>query len=226
MDNKLANFYEENYEISMLLQLDPTGIGAAFDVYFTHLLDMYKKKRYRKFFSEIARRKIKFSKEMIESDDFLFAFFSTTKAVEDSRTEEKIILFANFFVHGVETKKYKDPQFEQFLVILKDLTFQEINILDILFKLEEATPKTTDDKESEVFNKLQIAEIIWSEFESAVIRETGVSADILKNMLTRMNRTGLFENITGTVWDYEGGKGSTTELYSEFRNWIIESKPC
>jgi hypothetical protein len=76
----------------MLLQLDPTGIGSALDVYLMDIFDTYKKRRARDFFTKIATGNVIITKEMIDSDDFLFAFFSTTNSVLTTNKKEKIDL--------------------------------------------------------------------------------------------------------------------------------------
>jgi hypothetical protein len=223
MDN-LAEYYSDNVGLRMLLQLDPSGIGGAIDIYLSDMFEKYKKKRAREFFSKIASKNVVITDEMINSDDFLFAFFSTTNAVFNTNKKEKIDLFANLLVHGINYRDYGSSKYEQYLSIIEEVTYMELQILETLFRFEKKYIDKTfgvkeDGKQS---NKLQKANVFWEEFEKTIQTDLEISSDLLQGILTRLNRTGLYETIVGSFWDYTGGRGNTTSLYVDFRNWVIE----
>ena len=224
--DKLAEYASDNVALRMLLQLDPTGIGSALDVYLMDIFDTYKKRRARDFFTKIATGNVIITKEMIDSDDFLFAFFSTTNSVLTTNKKEKIDLFANLFIHGVTTGEYNSTKYEQYLSIVDEITFLELQILEILYRYERENEdlKVGLASDGPISNILQKADTFWSKFEDDVEQIYKIQPDILQGMLTRLNRTGLYETIVGSFFDYTGGRGYTTSLYNDFRQWVIGNK--
>lgn len=220
----LADYYKDNVSLRMLLQLIPQGIGSAVDVYLTNLIDSYKKEKIRLFFQDIESCKIHISQEVIESNDFLYAFFATTKSVINTKRNEKITYFSNLFINGLNKDLYKTDKYEQYLIILDELTYQEIQILEILKKFEVEIHKKPEIGDKSEINPLQKANSIWDSFEKEVFFQISIEPEILRNMLTRLTGTGLYETIAGMYFNYEGGRGFTTSLYDDFRLWIMESK--
>jgi hypothetical protein len=223
MDN-ISEYYSDNVSLRMLLQLDPSGVGSAVDIYLTDIFEKYKKKKVKEFFSKIASGNVFITNEMINSDDFLFAFFSTTNYVLSTSKNEKIALFANLLINGIKSGEYKNDKYEQYLTIIDEITYLELLILEILYKFEEDNKnlsfgKEEDGKES---NKLQKVNSYWKKFENTINERFNINSDILKDMLTRLNRTGLYETIIGSYWDYTGNRGTTTSLYNEFRRFVID----
>lgn len=80
--------------------------------------------------------------------------------------------------------------------------------------------KAVEGAKAELENDLQRATRLWDSFEAAVETERGVRPDELRAILTRLNRTGLYETFIGGYYDYTGGKGKLTPVFAEFAEWL------
>ncbi len=86
--------YENNRVIRGLIQLVPFGIGGAIDVVLTKTLENIQEERASAFFDELAKDDAVVDESLLESEDFLHAYFVTAKYALNSRRREKIKMFA------------------------------------------------------------------------------------------------------------------------------------
>jgi hypothetical protein len=209
---QLAEEYEGQPLIRALVQLIlaplPYGIGNALDDALTSAIQNIRANRARVFFDELAKGSADLTEEVITSNDFLHAYFATTKAVLNTRREEKIRLFARLLMNGVSMQLVGSEQFEEFLAILNDLSIEELNILLILRQIE-LDP-----------GRLKPARLHWPAFQKEVQAKCRIEADVLCAKLARLNRTGLYATETGGYIGGGGGWGNLTVLFSEFVKWI------
>ena len=76
-------------------------------------------------------------------------------------------------------------------------------------------------------NPLQRASKFWGDFESEAQKEFGLGRDLLQGALTRLARSGMYQEITGAFTDYGGGRGYLTPMFAEFMKTLgISSSEC
>ena len=219
---KIANLYEKNPIVRALVQLAmapiPYGIGSAIDSTLTAQISRMREKRLRTFFDELAAGSLALTEELIQKEDFLHAYFSTLKAALNTRRSDKIKLFARLLCNAGREHRLDDP-YEEYLSILDELSMRELSVLLLLKDFEDKHPYENNTK-GELENDLQRAHRFWELFEAAAEAKYGVSRDHIPSVLTRLNRTGMYETITGGFLDYAGGKGKLTPRFNEFLNWL------
>jgi hypothetical protein len=201
--------YENDWLIRTLVQLIPYGSNVE-----TALLTTVNKmrgERIRIFFDELVNRKTSLSEKEIENKDFLYFYFRTVQYVMNTRRTEKVKLFAGIFNTYMENEEYnRTDEYEEMLSILDDLSFREFEVLSILFKYEKSNPL----KENE--NLLQRATNFWDEFLFEVALEFLISKDEIPGILTRVNRTGLYQTFSGNYLGYAGNMGNLTPNFYKF----------
>jgi hypothetical protein len=131
-ENLLAR-YEGSRVIRGLVQLIPFGVGGAIDVAFTKTLNNIREERSRAFFDELAKTSKPLDPAILESEDFLHCYFSTVKYALNSRRREKIEMFARLLKASLGDTGPRDvDEYEEFLGILDDLTYRELQALAIM----------------------------------------------------------------------------------------------
>lgn len=205
--------------VQLIIPLVPYSIGSAIDILLTSKIENMRDERYRTFFSELADGSEPLTEELIQSDDFLHAFFSTLKAAVNTRRKEKIKLFARLLLTASKEQNVGSDKYEEFLNILDNLSVRELHILLILKYFEDmhsSELKANEENETE----LQVAIRFWEDFEAMAHKKCAVSSGELRAILNRLNRTGLYETFIGTYAGYTGGQGKLTPIFSEFVHWI------
>jgi hypothetical protein len=212
-ENLLAR-YEDNRVVRGLVQLIPFGIGGALDVVITKTLSNIREERSRAFFDELIKTSKPLEPTVLESEDFLHCYFSTVRYALNSRRREKIQMFARLLKTSLDETGPRDvDEYEEFLAILDDLTFRELQTLTIMDAFSDR-PRTPD------LNDLQWTNTFWDEFEDRIVRELGVPNDEVRDFLSRISRTACYEVFTGGYFDYTGGKGKLTPTYRRLKRFI------
>jgi hypothetical protein len=212
-ENLLAR-YEDNRVVRGLVQLIPFGIGGALDVVITKTLSNIREERSRAFFDELIKTSKPLEPTVLESEDFLHCYFSTVRYALNSRRREKIQVFARLLKTSLDETGPRDvDEYEEFLAILDDLTFRELQTLTIMDAFSDR-PRTPD------LNDLQWTNTFWDEFEDRIVRELGVPNDEVRDFLSRISRTACYEVFTGGYFDYTGGKGKLTPTYRRLKRFI------
>jgi CRISPR/Cas system CSM-associated protein Csm2 small subunit len=212
-ENLLAR-YEGNRVVRGLVQLIPFGIGGALDVVITKTLSNIREERSRAFFDELTKTSRQLEPTVLESEDFLHCYFATVRYALNSRRREKIQMFARLLKASLgETGPRDVDEYEEFLEILDDLTFRELQALAIMdsFSVRPRTPEQ---------NNLQWTNTFWDEFEDRIVRELRVPKDEVSDFLNRISRTACYEIFTGGYMDYTGGKGKLTPTYRRLKRFI------
>lgn len=217
----LSARYEKNPVIRGLIQLIPFGIGSAVDTAVAVNLTKIREERSRSFFDELARGGINLSEEQISNENFLHAFFSTTKAVLNTRRREKIKLFGKLFATFCKNSDFEDlellDEFEEILAILDDLSYQEYLILLILQQNENSVPPDHSSK-----HILARTDVYWENFLEEVERKLRIPRNDIPGILARLNRTGHYKTITGTILNYKGDRGHLTTNFKSFMKFLGE----
>lgn len=212
-ENLLAR-YEGSRVIRGLVQLIPFGVGGAIDVVFTKTLNNIREERSRAFFDELAKTSKPLDPAILESEDFLHCYFSTVKYALNSRRREKIEMFARLLKASLGDTGPRDvDEYEEFLGILDDLTYRELQALAIMdsFSNRSRTPDQND---------LQWTNTFWDEFEDRMVRELVVPKNEVSDFMNRISRTACYEMFTGSYWSYTGGKGKLTPTYKRLKRFI------
>ncbi len=209
----LINDYNQDSLQKGLIQMVP--MGSFIDSYLTSSYNQILKNRTKTFLDELVNGDIELSAELIESEDFLHTYFSTFKAALFTKQREKIRLFSKLLINGITTSLInKSDEYDDYLKILEELTSREITILFILNNFEDKNPIT------EGVNPLQRAGVFWVEFEKEIFNQIDISPSELNGLLTRIQRTGCYQEITGSYWGYTGGQGYLTETYHKLKRLI------
>jgi hypothetical protein len=212
-ENLLAR-YEDNRVVRGLVQLIPFGVGGALDVVITKTLSNIREERSRAFFDELTKTSKPLEPTVLESEDFLHCYFSTVRYALNSRRREKIQMFARLLKASLGESGPRDvDEYQEFLVILDDLTFRELQALTIMDAFSDR-PRTPDQ------NDLQWTNTFWDEFEDRIVQELGVPDDEVRDFLSRISRTACYEVFTGGYFDYTGGKGKLTPTYRRLKRFI------
>lgn len=212
----LIQRYERNATIRALVQLVPMGIGSAADVALLTRLQAIRIDRVRAFFDELAKGEQQLDPELLESNDFLHCYFSTTAAVLRTRRTEKIQIFARLLRAATEDGKLDViDEYEEFLSIVDELSHRELLVLSTLAKYEALYPKEEGE------NDLQRANRFWDSFTDELVQRLAIRSTEVDSLLTRLNRSGCYETFTGGYFDYTGGKGKITSVFHRFKELAL-----
>ena len=205
--NQLLERYEQQPVIRGLVQLIPFSIGSAIESALLTQLNRYREEKLRVFFDELSSGSVPLTEDLIRSNDFLHCYFATLSAVLRSRKHEKIKFLAKL-LHGIIDRRVADvDEYEELIGLTDELSLRELTILTLLSEHEKDNPL----KEGE--NELQRASRFWPGFLADVESKLGLGEELLRAMLTRLQRSGCYAEFTGSYLSYTGGIGRTTNLY-------------
>ena len=207
--------YERQPVLRGLIQLIPMGIGSAADSALLTQLNNYRDQKLRTFFDELGSGSIELTEEQVSSNDFLHCYFSTVSAALRSRRSEKIRLLAKILRGQIEGEVSNTDEYEEIVGIVDDLSYREVQIIVILHKKEQDNPIAGNE------NDLQRAMRIWPGFEQEVRLALGIDPELLRSLLVRIQRSGCYEEFTGSFASYTGGIGKTTPLYLKIMNAAV-----
>jgi len=212
----LLEKYKSNRVIRALVQLVPLGIGGAVDVVLCETLEKIRRDRAMTFFDELAAGDVILNENLLKSEDFLHAFFSTAKFALNSRRREKIRMFASLLKSSLTNMELKNiDEYEDYLHILDELSYREILALSILDRFSNRPRK----KE---WNDLQWLNTFWGEFEEALTKEIDIPKGQISDYMNRIARTGCYEILNVAIWGYKGGKGKLTPTYQKLKKYILK----
>jgi len=210
----LLERYKSNRVIRGLIQLVPFGIGGAIDVVLIRTLENIQEERATAFFDELAKGDAVVNEELLESEDFLHAYYLTTKFALNSRRREKIKMFARLLKSLLKENEIRSiDEYEDYLKILDEISYREFLALKVLDEYSE-TPRTEEQ------NDLQWTNQFWEDFESRLAGELNIPIEQVVDFMNRITRTGCYEMFTGSFWDYTGGKGKLTPTYQRLKNFV------
>lgn len=219
----LIKLYDNKY-VRTLIQLVPFGLGSATDVYIKESINKIREERLSTFFNQLEKGQIELSDDVIKSEDFLHNYFSTIRIVLNTRRREKIVLIGKLFNSAInqEIINSHDDTFENNLKILDELSFREIEILQILKDLEVNKTNPTEEHKNA---KLEANQKIWSEFKEIVLDCFGIDSNSIDETLIRIERTGCIYIPRVSANDYRPYCAITTNIFAELINLIV-NKPA
>jgi hypothetical protein len=166
------------------------------------------KRRSKLFANELISLNIDPPAERIRQREFLDALTITLRRVQETASDLKIKRFARLFASYYEGKEFASfDQYEEYVSILDQLGEREFQVLLLLNDYEQRNP--LGDR-----NPLQRATGFWERLVAEVEEKIRIPRDELTPTLTRLQRTGLYEHFVGSYWDYTGGMGCVTPLFS------------
>ena len=208
----------DNRVIRGLIQLLPCGIGSAIDVVLMKTLENIQRERTMAFFDELAKGDVIVDEELLKSEDFLHAYFATTKYALNTRRREKIEMFARLLKNSLTEEDILNiDEYEDFLKVLDELSYRELLALRILDTYSSTT-------RSEAQNDLQRTSQFWDKFEEDMTNELNIPKDQIANFMDKIARTGCYEMFVGGYTNYTGGKGKLTHMYRRLKKFIEDSE--
>ena len=212
----LMQRYERSAVIRALMQLIPHGVGSAIDVYLMQSLENTRRERIITFFDELEKGDVLVDEALLESEDFIHCYVHTIRLALNTRRREKIRTFARYLKNSLHEPRPTDiDEYEEFLGILDDLSYRELQALDILDEF-------SDRPRERNMNDLEWTNSFWGEFESRLCDRLSIPRAEIVPFMNRLARTGCYEMITGTFLDYSGGRGLLTPIYGRLAEYIKE----
>jgi hypothetical protein len=199
--------YEHQPVLRGLVQLIPFGIAAAIESALLAQLNRYREEQLQVFFDELGSGSVPLTEELTRSNDFLHCYFATLSAVLRSRRNEKIRFLARLLRGSFHGRVSDVDEYEELIGLTDELSHRELVILAILSEHEKANPIEEGE------NELQRAWRFWPGFVVDVNSRLGLDEPLLRALLVRLQRSGCYEEFTGSYASYTGGRGRTTEIY-------------
>jgi len=203
----LALRYDNHPAIKALLKLLP-GWGSA-DGLLSKRAQEIQHERLRIFMDELASGQMPLTPALIESEDFLHCFFRTTAAALRTRRREKIEMLAGMLQGTFREQTYSDiDDFEELLGILDSISYRQLEVLNLLRKLEiQYAGKHFENASARI-------EAYWGIFRTQVCKTLGVDKGSFDSFMTRLESSGLYaRNIGG--WGANPSIGATTHMFEK-----------
>jgi len=200
--DRIMSMYERSPILRMVVASYPTlkvteaGILAIYN--------WWRHRRMYVFADEIMSLNLEPTQQEVESREICEAFGATARRVLDTAREDKIRLFARLFASFVREGRFTPESFDNFeedLSILDELGYREFQLLLVLRKYELQFPL------QEGVNQAQRTAKYWSTFKTEAVKTLNIPEEDIDAALQRLTRTGLYQIITGTYWDYAGDRG-------------------
>jgi len=199
------------------------------NTYFVERLSQLERERTEALFSYLDQSGAELTPELIASDDFLHCFTITVQAAQRTRRNGKIRLLARLLLAAGDGKSIADTdEYEELLATLDDMTNRELSILVTLERYEQTTAyamlrqgdyEGAEEVEERRENDFQRAERFWPSFVQEAAESAGVRPEEMRSMMSRLNRTGLYQTFVG-YWDMRQGSGYLTPRYYRLRQLI------
>jgi hypothetical protein len=216
---RMVTRYTESPLTRALFQLVPWG-GSSIDTYLSAKTAELHQERAREFFDELSRGTTELTEEAIANEDYLHAFFITTKAALNTRRKRKIRLFARFLTGYYIGQLFETVDgYEEYLSILDEMSVREIHILSLLHPYEIAAPGEMTGGNAVYYSTWWNEH--WIEFIGLVMEKTGIQWDELPTVFTRLLRTGLYRQRGWGVNPIEVPVGGLAPQFDKLRSAIV-----
>ncbi|MEM7340268.1 MAG: hypothetical protein AAF467_16545 [Actinomycetota bacterium] len=204
--------YEKSPAIKPLVQLLPMNLGAVIDSMLGQRYQQIVEERLQALLDEMEANMGLVEIESDYSDDYIHCFMKVVQISAGTRRHEKIRMFARlldsvtFGTGGYQTV----DEFEEYLALLDELSFRELELLMALETFQQANGITWG----------RAFEQAWAEFSGEMSDVLNLSLAELDMVLMRLNRTGCAE----TFGDKQGTNGvrycATTPMFSKLRSLV------
>jgi len=225
-DNTLKGTVGDGFikDLSMLATsavVDPTGISPVITL--ANLLlsgcSSLVKEREIMLLEELNKNPNMLTADMIKKSDFLHKALITFKIVAVTNREEKIRYFANLLKSSAIQDDIDVDEYEEYLNIVADLSFRELQILSIIDKNYILYPVPSDPIDDIMTKYKQEWENAFFPRVRSQIQETlGARGEELDDILIRISRSGLYKQIKYIGGD--NGNGTLTPLFFRIKELI------
>jgi hypothetical protein len=215
----LGDFYADNPLMRALVALAGLiPVASVVDAAVVAQWEKAKKERFRILLDKLSQDEEHLTEELIQQEDFIYAFISVARSSILTRQREKIRLFAQLLTNACRRKKLDSDEFEENLKILDELSLRELKLL-LLFKKHEDRLSERAQKQTGDHRRSQ-----WDALANDAESELGISREHLSSTLSRLARTGLYEPLQGVTFASNDtlGSGNTTPKFIEFLKWILD----
>ena len=189
--------------------------GASIDAFISGLLEI----RRGVFFKEIKRRQLLITKEIIKQEKFIDFFLITLDAVDRTRMQEKIEMFAAILCDYVETEFPEDGVHESLRDIIASLNVNDVIILQQIIAFEQGVKQRNVEMGKE--GKLYSGEIRndWEDFSQTLLEEFGMSDKAISLSVYKLIQNGIIRDSlsynSSSIKVWEPGRTLATPLYYE-----------
>ncbi len=164
---------------------------------------------------KLNKMQIKIDDAMKQSPDFIHGITIVMNAVARTHREEKINMFAHMIKSGVNNNIIINEIdiFEYYVNILESLNYKELEILECLYKYNNAM--RLDNTKKEENSGIRGIELVFQKMS----KEVKIEVKQLKNMLERLSGMGMCEKVTYTR-GLAFGASETEKYYKLNKNYI------
>lgn len=173
----------------------------------------------RKELLEIILSDINITSEMVNDVEFIMNFAKTLEAVNRLATSDKVKYFANLLKNSYfGSDKIDNNEFEEFFDAINNLSYRQIQVLTILYSIEN-NPEPYIDKA--ISEKEYLPSRYWSAFKKELEYKLHINQDDVYSIMKSIEKTGLFTLYNGFSFG-SIEEGTLTPYFKKFANRILE----
>lgn len=214
---KIQIAYENDPTVKAIIKF--SRLGEFFMPYISDRVNQIREERTKTFFDELLEGKVKLSEDVIKSEDFLHKFYITYKSAINTRRRKKIEFFARLLLSSLENNEHQDIDiFEDYVKILQDLSFREIEALVLLDSFYQ------NNRQKSPQNDLIWTKSFWDDFEKELQIRIKISGDSIGSFMSRLSRSGCYELFIGQFFDVDASKGMgrLTSTFHSLKIYALE----
>jgi len=202
--------------------VDPSGIStvAVLAGLLSNIGDSLLKRRQNAFFEELKAKPNMLTEDVVKSEEFVHKFLITYKAVVMTHKAEKIKYLAKLLKSSTISENDIDvDEYEEYLNIITDLSYRELQILSIIdknYKLDPEPSKPTAPSMNA--DKTEWRGRFFAKNKHDIQKELGVRSQEIDDVLIRISRSALYKQIGYTAG--ENGDGVLTPLFYRIKELI------
>lgn len=210
VSRSLEEKYRAHPILRGLLQLLPCGVGGALDTAIANQLQKMREERLEALFQELQEGERNLTPDLVQSEDFLQAYFATASAALRTQRREKIAWFGRLLLAatGANPGINMADEHEDYLKILDELTYRELGVLATLAQFEAQYPDPITPGGGDVAGVGRY----WEQFTEVVCQKFSIRREELHAIMARLNRTGMYE----TLIAFMGGSTGTGKLTATY----------
>mgnify|MGYP001002782861 CR=1 FL=1 len=179
-------------------------------------------KRQAALFQELQREPYRLTEVIVQSEEFIHKFLITYRAAMMTSRKEKIEYFARLLkASTVLENEVSTDEFEEYLNILSDLSFRELQILSITDKYFTEYPEPSERLDDNTSNPAwnEWAKEFFPKFRAEIQKSVGIRDEEMDDILIRISRSGLYKQID--YIDGDNGNGTLTPLFYRIKELIM-----
>ena len=151
-------------------------------------------------------------KQYVESKEFFDLVFQAWESTKRTRHDEKIRLYAKLLAGAIPLQSRQQDSPEDYLTVLAELSLKELQVARALYTQQRDAP-ASDENNFQWLRRIGAVDLEdkgekykglgqWKKLR----RECPLVADEdMEFVLLRLQRSGLVNEVSGTILDYSGG---------------------